>query len=55
MTNNKPTGTDPDLERFCFKGGKKKKKKGNPETVKTELILGPEMCIILKQNAGKKI
>ena len=27
MTNNKPTGTDPDLERFCFKGGTKKKKK----------------------------
>ena len=48
MTNNKPTGTDPDLERFCFKGAKKKKKNGNPETVKTELILGPEMCIILK-------
>ena len=33
VTNNKPTGTNPDLERFCFKGGtKKKKKKGNPET-----------------------
>ena len=46
MTNNKPTGTDPDLERFCFKCGKKKN--GNPETVKTELIHGPEMCIILK-------
>ena len=50
MTNNKPTGTDPDLERFCFKGGtkKKKKKNGNPEIVKTELIHGLEMCIILK-------
>ena len=47
MTNNKPTGTDPDLERFCFKGGTKKKN-GNPETVKTELIHGPEMYIILK-------
>ena len=49
MTNNKPTGTDPDLERFCFKGGTKKKKKiWNPETVKIELIHGPEMYIILK-------
>ena len=47
MINNKPTGIDPDLERFCFKGAKKKKN-GNLETVKTELILGPEMCIILK-------
>ena len=47
MTNNKPTSTNPDLERFCFKGGKKKKI-GNPETVKTELIHGPKMCIILK-------
>jgi len=47
VTNNKPTGMDLDLERFCFKGGQEKKK-GSPETMKTELILGPEMCIILK-------
>ena len=46
MTNNKPTGTNPDLERLCFKGAQKKN--GNPKTVKTELILGLEMCIILK-------
>ena len=45
MTNNKPTGIDLDLERFCFKGGKKF---GNLETAKNELILGLEMCIILK-------
>ena len=48
MTNNKPTGIDPDLERFCFKGAKKKKMEIQKQTVKTELILGPEMCIILK-------
>ena len=46
MTKNKPTSMDPNLERFCFKGGKKEN--GNPKIVKTELILGPEMCIILK-------